>query len=102
MVPSLITVPGHLFKELAVVAFILPFSGGTVIKNPPANAGDTRDTRSILGSRRSPGGGNSNPFQYSCLEKSHGPRRLVGYSPWSHKELDMTEHTCAHITKAET
>ena len=54
MVPSLITVPGHLFKELAVVAFILPFSGGTVIKNPPANAGDTRDMSSIPRVGRSP------------------------------------------------
>ena len=39
-----------------------------VVKNPPANAGDIRDTSSILGSRRSPGGGNGNPFQYSCLQ----------------------------------
>ena len=41
-----------------------------VIKNPPANAGDIGDTGSILGSGRSPGGGNGNPFQYSCLETS--------------------------------
>ena len=40
-----------------------------------------------------PGGGNSNPLQYSCLEKFHGQRRLAGYSPCSHKELDMTEYT---------
>ena len=39
-----------------------------VIKNPPANAGDTRDTGSIPGSGRSPGGGLGNPLQYSCLE----------------------------------
>ena len=36
-------------------------------KNQPANAGDTRDTGSIPGSGRSPGKGNGNPFQYSCL-----------------------------------
>ena len=36
-----------------------------VIKNPPANAGDTRDTGSIPGSGRSPGGGLGNPLQYS-------------------------------------
>ena len=29
-------------------------------------------------------------------EKSHGQRRLVGYVPWSHKELDMTEHLNTH------
>ena len=39
-----------------------------VVKNPPANAGDLRDVGSILGPGRSPGGGNGNPLQYSCLE----------------------------------
>ena len=39
-----------------------------VIKNPPAIAGDVRDTGSIPGSGRSPGGGHGNPLQYSCLE----------------------------------
>ena len=38
-----------------------------MLKNPPANAGDTRDTDSIPGSGRSPGVGNGNPLQYSCL-----------------------------------
>ena len=40
----------------------------TVVKNPPANAGDTKDAGSISGLGKSPGGGNSNPLQYSCLE----------------------------------
>ena len=39
-----------------------------VVKNPPANTGDIRDTGSIPGSGRSPGGGHDNPLQYSCLE----------------------------------
>ena len=39
-----------------------------VVKNPPANAEGTRDTDSIPGSGRSLGGGNGNPYQYSCLE----------------------------------
>ena len=43
---------------------------GTVVKKPPANAGDTRDTDLIPGSGRSTGGGNGHPLQYSCLEKS--------------------------------
>ena len=38
------------------------------VKNPPANEGDIRDTGSIPGSGRSPGGGHSNPLQYTCLE----------------------------------
>ena len=36
---------------------------------------------SIPGLGRSPGGGNGNPFQYSCLENPHGQRSLAGYSP---------------------
>ena len=43
-----------------------------VLKNPPANAGDTRDVGSIPGVGKSPGGGHDNPFQYSCLENSMG------------------------------
>jgi len=39
-----------------------------VVKNPPASAGDLRDMGSVPGLGRSPGGGNSNPLQYSCLE----------------------------------
>ena len=39
-----------------------------VIKNLPANAGDVRDTVSIPGSGRTPGGGHGNPLQYPCLE----------------------------------
>ena len=39
-----------------------------MVKNPPASAGDTRDTGSIPGSGRSPERGNGNPLQYSCLE----------------------------------
>ena len=39
-----------------------------VVKNPPANAGVERDMGSIPGSRRSPGVGNGNSLQYSCLK----------------------------------
>ena len=41
------------------------FPSGSVVKNPPANAGDLS---LIPGSGRSPGEGNGNPLQYSCLE----------------------------------
>ena len=41
------------------------FAGSSEIKNPPTNAGDTG---LIPGSGRSPGEGNGNPLQYSCLE----------------------------------
>ena len=46
------------------------FPGDSVVKNLPANAGDTRDVGSIPGSGRCPGGGNGNPFQYFCMENS--------------------------------
>ena len=39
-----------------------------VVRNPPANAGDIRDSGSIPGSGRFPGDGHGNPLQYSCLE----------------------------------
>ena len=39
-----------------------------MVKNPPADAGDIRDTGSIPGLGRSPGERNDNPLQYSCLE----------------------------------
>ena len=45
--------------------FVYLFPGGSVVKNLPANA---RDIGFILGSIRSPGGGNGNPLQYSCQE----------------------------------
>ena len=41
-----------------------------VVKNSPANAGDIRDTGSIPGLGRSPGGGHGNPLQYSFLENT--------------------------------
>ena len=40
------------------------------MKNPPANAGDTRDMHSVIGSGISPGGRHGNLLQYACLENS--------------------------------
>ena len=48
---------------------MLGFPDGSVVKNPPANARDTRDMGSIPGSGTFLGEGNGNPLQYSCLEK---------------------------------
>ena len=53
-----------------------------VVKNLPANTNDSRDAGWIPGLGRSPGEGNGNPLQYSCLENSMDKR--VG--PWGHKE----------------
>ena len=59
-----------------------------VVKNPPASADDTRDTRSIPGLGRSPGGEHDNPLQYSCRENPMDRGSWGGYSPWGHKESD--------------
>ena len=56
------------------------FPSGSVVKNPLANARDAGDTGLILGSGRSPGGGNGNPLVFLPGEP-HGQRSLVGYSP---------------------
>ena len=42
--------------------------------------------------------GNGTPLQYSCLEKSHGWRSLVGCSPWGHEESDTTEWLHFHFS----
>ena len=69
------------------------FLGGTVVKNPPANA---EDVGSIPGSGKFPGGGNGNPLQYSCLKTpwTEEPGRLQ--SMW----LQRVRHNSAtdHVT----
>jgi len=56
------------------------------VKNPTTNAGDLG---SVPGPGRSPGKGNGDPLQYSCLEIPMD-RNLVGYGPWGQKESDTT------------
>ena len=60
-----------------------------MVTNLPANAGDARDAGSIPAQGGSPGVGNGNPPQYSCLENSMD--RGV-YSPWDLEEEDTVEH----------
>ena len=65
------------------------FPGGSDSKESACKAGDPG---SIPGSGRSPGDGNGYPLQCSYLPgEFHEQRSLAGYSPWGHKELDMTE-----------
>ena len=71
-----------------------------MVKNPPANVGSTRDTGLIPGSGRSPGVGNGNLLQYSCLENSMDRRSLVAYNPWGPKESEVSKHT--HTQGKET
>ena len=77
-----------------VLVFLVPlnsnegFLGGSVVKNPPANAGDAG---SIPGSGRPPGGGNGNPLQYCCLGN---PMDRGGWQATVHgvaKESDTTQ-----------
>ena len=91
------SVPGHvrLFPpaRLAIVknrqtpSVLLGFSRCSVSTDSVYNA---EDLVPIPGSGRSPGEGNGNPLQYSCLENPHGQRGLAGYSPWGRKESDTT------------
>ena len=72
------------------------FPGGTMVKNPPANAGDQGV---IPGSgRRAPGGGHGNPLQYSCLEnpKDRGAwQAIVHRVAKSRTRLkQISTHTC--------
>ena len=55
-----------LFASLFLISLSSQMALG--VKNPPAIAGDLRDVDSIPGLGRSPGEGNGNPLQYSCLE----------------------------------
>ena len=55
-------------KKMSVLC--MDFPGGSLVKNPPSDAGDARVTDSIRGSGRSPGEGNGNSLSYSCLENS--------------------------------
>ena len=75
-------------SELLLLAHEAGFLGGSDGKESACSAGDLG---SIPGLGRSPRRGHGNPLQYSCLENPHGQRSLAGYSPWGHKESDMTE-----------
>ena len=67
-----------------------------VVKNLPASAGDIRDVGKIPWRRK------RQPIPAFLPGKSHGQRSLAGYSPWGHKELDVTEviyHTSSIFQK---
>ena len=65
-----------------------------MVKNPPANAGDTRDVGSNLGV------GNNTPI--FLPGKFHGQRSLADYSLRGHKELDMTEQLSTQASPLRT
>ena len=75
---------GHLGNNFYHVWLLWGFSGSSAGKESACNAGDPG---SIPGLGRSPGGGNGNPLQYSCLENPHGQRSLVDYSAWGSQRV---------------
>ena len=77
-------------KTKSLLACLTGFPGGSDGKGSACNAGDLG---LIPGWGRSPGGGHSNPLQYSCLENLPGQGRLVSYSPYGFTESDTSEVT---------
>ena len=64
-----------------------------VVKNLPAKAEAARDVGSTPGSGRSPGGGNGNPLQYSCLENPMDRGIWQAIVHGVTKQVDKIEHT---------
>ena len=74
-----------------------------MVKNLPAREGDIGDVGLIHGLGRSPGGGSGNSLQYSCLEKYHRQRSLVGHGPWgSQKESNSAEQLSTHTQASKS
>ena len=71
------------------------FPGGSVVKNPPANAGDTD---LVLGLGRSSGGGNGNPLQYSCHGNPMDRGAWWGTVHGVAKESDTSEGLSMHVS----
>ena len=71
------------------------FPDGSDGKASVCNAGGPG---SIPRSVRSPGEGNGNPFQYSCLENPMAEEPGAGYCPWGRKESNTTERLPLHFS----
>ena len=81
----------HVTKSLRKFSF----PGELVVKNLPANVGNTKDVGLILWSGRSPRGGHGNPLQYSCLEN---PMYRGGWQAIAHGVAKNQTHLNTHTT----
>ena len=78
------------------MVFSESFLGDAVVKNLPANAGNARDKVSISELERSPGEGNGNPCQYSCLEN---PMDSGAWQSTVHGIAESRTRLSAHAAK---
>ena len=88
------------FLAMAKISFLiyfLDFPDGSVVKNLPASAGDAGDLGLIPGSGRSPGVGNGNPLQYSCLGNHMDRGAWQAAVHRVTKESDTTEPLSTYI-----
>ena len=84
-------ISNHNCKVTHVWILLMGFPSGSVVKSLPANAGEAGDVGLIPGSGR-PLGRNAKSTTVFLPGQSCGQRSLTGYSPWGHKESDMTEY----------
>ena len=82
-------------KKMMSINRRLGFLGSTSVKNPPASAGNIRNTGSIPELGRSPGGGHDNPVEYSYLKNpmDRGGWLATVHRVFKSQELDTTEMT---------
>ena len=73
-----------------------------VVKNPSANAGDSRGAGSVPGSGRSPGGGNGSPLQYSCLENPMDRGAWWATVHWVAKSRTRLKYLCTSQMHSRT
>ena len=74
------------FKQMITIfSYVTGFQVDSIVKNPPANAGDLG---SIPGLGRPPGGGCGNPLQSSCLENLMDRGAQWDIVHWGHEESD--------------
>ena len=85
------------------IPFSRGFPSGAVVKNLPADSGDPRGagSRDTSWVKKIPWRRKWQPILVFLPGKFHGQRSLACYSPWTHKESDMTEHACTRFSLDE-